>query len=140
MKTQIRSGVFETNSSAIHSITICTQKEYSDWLNDMTRMLNDYPDNKFLPKDEAIEENIKILMKEYELTDKNSEHRELIEKYRNTGDIEVFDELDEYFDKGSYYLTYDEWDSYFEYEKYAKKYITESNDEIIAFGYYGHDY
>ena len=28
---QIRKGVFETNSSSTHSITICTQKEFNEF-------------------------------------------------------------------------------------------------------------
>lgn len=31
---QIRRGVFETNSSSIHSICICTREDYDKWIND----------------------------------------------------------------------------------------------------------
>ena len=31
MKRQIRRGVFETNSSSTHSITMCSNKEYEKW-------------------------------------------------------------------------------------------------------------
>jgi len=31
MKKSIRRGVFETNSSSTHSITICTKEEYDKW-------------------------------------------------------------------------------------------------------------
>ena len=33
MKRQIRSNVFETNSSMTHSLTICTEEEYNKWEN-----------------------------------------------------------------------------------------------------------
>lgn len=33
MKRQIRSGVFETNSSAVHAITMCMKNEYNKWEN-----------------------------------------------------------------------------------------------------------
>lgn len=31
---QIRCGVFETNSSSTHSLTICTKNEYESWKNE----------------------------------------------------------------------------------------------------------
>lgn len=31
MKKQIRRGVFETNSSSCHSLTMCSEKEYEKW-------------------------------------------------------------------------------------------------------------
>ncbi len=33
MKLQIRQGLFETNSSSVHSLTMCTLKDYSDFKN-----------------------------------------------------------------------------------------------------------
>lgn len=33
MKRQVRRGVFETNSSSVHSITMCTKSEYDKWKN-----------------------------------------------------------------------------------------------------------
>ena len=33
MKRQIRSHVFETNSSMTHALTICTEEEYERWQN-----------------------------------------------------------------------------------------------------------
>lgn len=32
MKKQIRRGVFETNSSSVHSITMCTESDYDKWV------------------------------------------------------------------------------------------------------------
>lgn len=33
MKVQVRRGVFETNSSSTHSITICSKEEFERWKN-----------------------------------------------------------------------------------------------------------
>jgi hypothetical protein len=33
MKRQIRRGVFETNSSSVHSITLCMESDYEKWKN-----------------------------------------------------------------------------------------------------------
>ena len=32
MKRQIRRGVFETNSSSVHSLTMCLQSEFDKWV------------------------------------------------------------------------------------------------------------
>lgn len=32
MKRQIRKGVFETNSSSVHSLCLCTNDEYDKWM------------------------------------------------------------------------------------------------------------
>ena len=34
MKRQVRCGVFETNSSMTHALTMCTDSEYRKWQND----------------------------------------------------------------------------------------------------------
>lgn len=31
MKRQVRTGVFETNSSSVHAITLCTEEDYKLW-------------------------------------------------------------------------------------------------------------
>lgn len=31
MKVQIRRGVFETNSSSVHSLTMCMKSDYDKW-------------------------------------------------------------------------------------------------------------
>lgn len=33
MNRQIRRGVFETNSSSVHSLTMCTSSDYDKWKN-----------------------------------------------------------------------------------------------------------
>ena len=33
MKRQIRRGVFETNSSSVHSLTMCMESDYDRWKN-----------------------------------------------------------------------------------------------------------
>ena len=33
MKRQIRRGVYETNSSSTHSLTMCSKEEFEQWKN-----------------------------------------------------------------------------------------------------------
>ena len=62
MKVQIRKGVFETNSSSVHSITMCTSKEWEDWIMGRTMFMPD--DCKFLSVKEAEEYNCELAEKE----------------------------------------------------------------------------
>ncbi len=55
MKRQIRCGVFETNSSMTHSLTICTEQEYNDWVEGKT-LLDRWGEKDFIPVDEVPED------------------------------------------------------------------------------------
>lgn len=37
MKVQIRSSVFETNSSSVHSISVCDKTDYDRWINNKVK-------------------------------------------------------------------------------------------------------
>ncbi len=127
---QVRQGVFETNSSSTHSITIVPQSEFNEWKNGDTyfndgwwyNSTNLIKDNTFITKDEAIS----LVMTSDYLPESNP--YEMSEE-----------ELDELFaDEYSIY-SYEKflYDSYL--ESYVKHYTTEHGDNIVAFGQYGHD-
>ena len=127
---QVRHGVFETNSSSTHSITLCKKSDYDAWRNGEV-YLNDgwwskeleNRDKKFLTKEEAI----KLITDSgyFEDTDLYSlDEEELWEIFYEEG---IYD-TEMYGDKCEYY------------EEYEEKYVTDSGDVIIAFGYYGNDY
>lgn len=127
---QVRQGVFETNSSSTHSITIVPRFEFNEWKNGDTyfnkgwwyNSTNLIKDNTFITKDEAIS----LVMTSDYLPESNP--YEMSE--------EELDELlaDEY----SIY-SYEKFlhDSYL--ESYVKHFTTEHGDNIVAFGQYGHD-
>lgn len=52
MKIQVRRGVFETNSSSVHSLCICSEDDYDRWKND--KLFYDYC------SDELIENSYKV--------------------------------------------------------------------------------
>ena len=64
MKKQIRLGVFETNSSSVHSIVLCMKSDYNKWMKDGLFLFDGYngwylgetkPErNHFYTKEEAI--------------------------------------------------------------------------------------
>ena len=93
MKVQIRPKAFETNSSSVHSLVVCTKAEF-----------------------EAFKRG------------------ELF--YDNWSRKLVYSEEKDYKT-----LNYSEFQDYgYEYgETYYKQFTTPSGDEMVAFGYYGHD-
>ena len=93
MKIQVRCGVFETNSSNIHALVICTKAEYEAFQDG--RMLFDRWKYEFVS---------------------------LKEKNDDTCD---YDGFQEYGNECG--------------ETYCKQFTTPSGDEMVAFGYYGHD-
>lgn len=128
---QIRHGVFETNSSSTHSISICKKSEYDAWvrgevyLNDgwwSSKVENEDKNKKFLTKEEAM----KLITDSgyYKDTDLYSlDEEELLEVFYDECiyDTESYDNMCEY------------------YETYEETYKTDGGEVIIAFGYYGHD-
>lgn len=110
---QIRQGVFETNSSSTHAISVCLAKDYDDlkagkaWLN---RDLN------ILPIDEAMAKNEELC------------------KYAISHNLDVEDHLD-----WEGYKSYDDMYSESSYEWYSNR-STLNGVEVVAFGYYGYDY
>lgn len=122
---QIRRNIFETNSSSVHSLTICKREDYERWKTDGTYMYEDDEGVHFVSQDEAIERYNSLLP--------GYSPERMITKSMSDEEIEW--QL-----KGWDMFTYDSWCEYCaglsRYEEYAS---TEHGDRIVAFGYYGHD-
>lgn len=106
MKIQVRRGVFETNSSSVHSLCMCSKNDYDRWKNGEL-FYNSYCD-------ELVENSDRV----------QESRRECEENgYQND------------------YMTYEEfWDFVsYNFDELSKKYKTKTGEEVIAFGYYGHD-
>lgn len=115
MKRQIRHGVFETNSSSVHSLTMCSDDDFQKWQDGEVLFWG--WEKEFVTKDELI----KKLKKQYDDVDWN-----------NDEEVEtLFSELE--------ISTYDEFFNENYYETFEQEYTTPSGDTIIGFGYYGHD-
>lgn len=121
---QVRQGVFETNSSSVHSITMCTRTEFNAWregklyLNEgyWHRSTSPYAKKQFVTKDEAME-----LIKTSTYYQPFNEYEELLGEYLR--EYEIYD--------------YEHWGHY--YESDVNHYTTPGGEEIVAVCYYGHD-
>lgn len=154
---QIRTSVFETNSSMTHSIVMCPTDQYNDWIKGDT-MYNEYRNPQFLKKEDAIKYNTEILKKWYEATvvkeDENNDDYmyfdaetlemltlENIEKY-SKGEFLLEDfYIESYEIREALYYNYEMWeDNICEYyETFSDEYETPGGESVTAFGYYGHD-
>lgn len=133
MKRQVRRGVFETNSSSTHSLTMCLKSDYDRWESGEVLLFTgsgwSYPEdnkpqkNHFYTKEEAIAfEKVSKYPPDEDL-DWNDEDRVMDMLHDN-----------EWFDSDYY------WNDYCsEYETFEDNLTTPSGDKVITFGYYGYD-
>lgn len=112
MKIQIRQSVFETNSSSVHSITMCDSENFKKWKNDEMKFCAN--SETFLSNDAANIENSK--------------------KFEEDNISSIY-EVPEY-KLWKYYLSFDEFfNNYIGlYEYFESEY-----NGVVAFGYYGED-
>ena len=120
MKKQIRRGVFETNSSSTHSLTMMMKSDYERWHNEKLYLydgsgfrwdLNKPVCKTLYTRDEAVE-FAKYYRADYEIDD----------EYLRDIDFISWD------DEGSEYL-----------EGFYEEFTTPSGETIVAFGEYGYD-
>lgn len=120
---QIRKGVFETNSSSTHSLTICSREEYEKFEKEEL-FFAEYDDN-FLTKKEV--------QKEFYQYIKDMEEQ-------GVKSIEIDDEVtlfeDFLYERG--YSMYCDYGSNYEFIG-PIYYTTKNGDKVVAFGYFGHD-
>ena len=136
---QMRKSVFETNSSSTHSITMCTQDEYSSWVNGDV-LFNDgwwsadntseFKNKKFVTREQA--EDIIKKEKFYDGEDISKRSDDELSESYDDEDAEYHDEYPLYTFKS--YLAHNEYLEYFEQD-----YTAPSGDVIVAFGSYGYD-
>lgn len=116
----IRKGVFETNSSSTHSITMCSQDEYDRWKKGEVLLDKSWKaEKKFITKEEAIQKL------------KDSEY------YKDV-DFNDEDVVNEVLSEEELYTSEEYWDNC-DYETFESTYVTKNGEEIIAFGYYGYN-
>lgn len=124
---QIRSQVFETNSSSTHSFCICTQKDYDAWMRGEYVFDHDKSTGKYIiPKQQAIE---------YLL------NRFLVAELRKAVKEKNQEKIDEQLCCFDFY-TYDYYAEKEQSEAEEQEFATittENGDVVVGFWYYGRD-
>ena len=136
MKKKIRRGVFETNSSSTHSLTMCSEDEYEEWKKG--ELLYDrYSENFVSINSLSPEQKLKAASTYQDEKDdfqKNwNELTELAQEKYYTKYAKENNLIDE--DA----ITYDEFLRDGDLETFVERYTTKSGDKIVAFGEYGYD-
>ena len=124
---QIRRGVFETNSSSVHSITMCMKSDYDKWV--AGEFYWDRWNHEFVSKehvDKFIEE-VRNDFRDYE--------PDYIQ-----GDEEWEKKFLRYLNDDNQYYSCERFNDEIEYEGFFEEFTTPSGDAVISFGYYGNDY
>ena len=126
----IRTGVWETNSSSVHSLIMTDNATYRK-LENGELLIGGYEagfKEEFIPYEkayEALQERFKEypeMYAEYDITDLDDCPRDRVEEIMGYEGI-------------AYTLeTYGE-----EFEKFEDSYTTPKGEKVVAFGYYGHD-
>lgn len=126
---QIRQSVFETNSSSVHSLTMCMKADWDRWMNGEVLM----KEGKFLEKEAALKENAEDLRKYYDCSE------ESIQDYLN-GKTTLKDLGLSSWGIVDYWHTSDEDSDFLEgsyYEDFYDVFKTPSGEEVVSFGYFG---
>lgn len=139
---QIRNGIFETNSSSTHTLTMCMKDDYNDWINGKA----------YFDLDTSKIKSAELVKEEFEVQNENKKfdnwRLRLIDekalKYKEDGTLDYccwdYDNLQRVTEYDAKYLTFKEyWDMWVENETYESEFETPSGEKIIAFGDYGQD-
>lgn len=128
---QIRCNIFESNSSSVHTLTICMKEDYNKWikgevyLNNFYGVSNSpYKDKKFVTRDEALHIILKSNWMPDDFPDNEDWNKEEVQSY-----------IDEILEDD--FIKYDNYGNDFEW--FEEEYKTPLNEDVIAFGYYGYD-
>lgn len=129
---KIRYGVFETNSSSVHSLIMCSDNEYQKFVDN--ELLYDYWNYCFITYNEALDrlyENVKFdtdFKYHFNLSDNFSRDK--------LNDFSL-DELEYYLASEAGIYTRDYFFNELDYETYEDTYRTIHGEVVHAFGYYG---
>ena len=146
---QVRQGVFETNSSSTHTLTICAKDDYDKWNRGEVFWLDNDWHKLDTDKDFVTPEELEELAEKY-----NEEQQKRIDagdKFAKVLDIDkVLNERpsydnwdDSYWDTErsalEAYTTDDFYVSNRDLETYSRNFTSPSGDKMVAFGAFGYD-
>lgn len=147
---QIRHSVFETNSSSVHSMIVCSADDYDAWVAGDV-LLNIYHDDEYMwmhwDSDcgvyiETTKGIPPMFVTPEDAAYYDSEYPYPPAQERNWGGGLELDYVDT---DGNWhsrkFITFEEYTESFlwDFESFSQKYTSESGDNIVIMGYYGRD-
>lgn len=132
---QIRRGIFETNSSSVHSLILCSDKEWKKFKEG--ELVADTDEEKLLKFKDIDNHRLQVAIERFENNGNHWNPKVDIDADEYSKPSERLQE--EYILPYSY--MFGDWDDDFSisFNTFHKKYTSSSGDVIHAFGYYGHD-
>lgn len=137
MKRQVRRGVFETNSSSTHSLTMCSEEQFESWKNGEV-LFDEWGREKFVSASGLSDEIKREAASYYEShkDDFQKDWNELSETAKQKHYTKYAKEIGEI---DSDAKSYDEYMHNNYLETFVDRYTSKSGDKIVAFGKYGYD-
>lgn len=129
MKKQIRRGVFETNSSSTHSLTMCLKSDYDKWANGELLLYTGW--GYGYPTDHSPEEN-------------HFYTKEQVIEFERSNNYPPSDDMDWDSEESEEYLKERDWRTYENYDNdylewFEDTFVTPSGETVVAFGQYGYE-
>ena len=117
---QVRKGVFETNSSSTHSITMCMKSEFDRW----------QTEDVWMQVRDLVDEDLPRILDDKEM-------RDLLRRH----DIPVDDLSEDQIYNYARDYGYMKWDDPIPYgmEWFDDEFTTPSGETVVTFGWYGYD-
>ena len=138
MKRQVRRGVFETNSSSTHSLTICTEEQFEAWKRGEVLFVEwESEGKKFVSASVLTDKDKEEAASNYDLNkDEFQKNFEDLSKYAKNKIYKKYAKENNLVNEDA--ETYDQYmeDEYL--ESYKRHYTTEHGDKIVIFGQYGY--
>ena len=132
----IRTGVFETNSSSVHSMVLCSANDYEDWVKGKKLYNVNYNYNGW----HYIEAPLFVTPEEAAEYDSNYPYpKEHQENYWGDWELDFQDEEGNWHERQ--FITAEEYGRAYScmYETFDDSFTTPGGEEVVAFGFYGHD-
>lgn len=146
---QVRQGIFETNSSSTHTLTICSKDDFDKWKHGEVFWLDNDWGKLQTSKSFVTPEELEELTEKY--NEKEQKRIDAGDKYAHVLDVDKV--LNERRDYDSYYDSYwdtersaleaytmDDWyQRNGDLETYERTFTSPSGDEMVAFGAFGYE-
>lgn len=135
MKRQIRRGVYETNSSSSHSITMCSEEEFEKWKDG--KLLFDSWKEEFVDVVNLSNNQKEDARKEYE-----SKKNEFSKDWKDLSESAKEKYYEKYIKEYDLIVeeckTYNDYMNDYELKSFIDKYTTKNGEKVVAFGKYGY--
>ena len=136
MKTTIREGVFETNSSSTHSLIMMEESKFKKWKDGELFYHEDVP----YIRDKEAREKFYNYFEKYDKHDAffTKEEVEEIKKFCADNDIKVDEDGENYENWDYAFQTYERWCEEDELESSVYTHTTPGGEKIVAVAKYGY--